>query len=96
MLIKRFAVFGLGNTSYPKFCAFAKIIDTLLTDLKAESICEIGLGDELSGQEESFRKWSNDVYNVIIDYLKNIILNSKNILSYFYVFRKQLILFLSI
>ena len=27
-----------------------------------ECICDIGLGDELSGQEDAFKKWSVDVF----------------------------------
>ena len=35
-------------------------------DLGAERIHALGLGDELCGQEEFFRKWSVGVFKVII------------------------------
>lgn len=60
----RFSVFGLGNSSYPKFCSFAKFLDTSLHELGAERIYELGLGDELFGQEESFRLWCASVFKV--------------------------------
>ncbi len=67
----KFAVFGLGNSSYPKYCAYAKFLDCCLAESGAERIHCIGLGDELCGQEESFRKWSISVFKVnnIINYL---------------------------
>ncbi len=58
----RFSVFGLGNSSYPKFCSYGKFLDATLDYLGADRINELGIGDELNGQEESFRTWSIDVY----------------------------------
>ena len=58
----RFSVFGLGNSSYPKFCSYGKFLDATLDYLGADRINELGIGDELNGQEESFRSWSIDVY----------------------------------
>ena len=60
----RFSVFGLGSSSYPKFCSFAKIVDACLGELGAERIAELGLGDELCGQEESFRRWCATAFKV--------------------------------
>ena len=57
-------MFGLGSRAYPHFCAFAHAVDTLFGELGAERILEVGEGDELSGQAESFRKWSKSVFNV--------------------------------
>lgn len=48
-------MFGLGNSSYPKFCSYSKFLDSSLFELGADRIFELGLGDELCGQEESFR-----------------------------------------
>jgi len=59
----RFSVFGLGSRAYPHFCAFAHAVDTLFGELGAERMLEVGEGDELSGQAESFRKWSKSVFN---------------------------------
>ncbi|XP_008070020.1 nitric oxide synthase, inducible [Carlito syrichta] len=54
----RYAVFGLGSSMYPQFCAFAHDIDQKLSHLGASQLTPIGEGDELSGQEDSFRTWA--------------------------------------
>ena len=41
-----FAVFGLGDTSYEKFCWAAKLLSKRLKTLGATEICERGEGDE--------------------------------------------------
>uniref|UniRef100_A0A8B9SWB9 Nitric oxide synthase n=1 Tax=Anas platyrhynchos TaxID=8839 RepID=A0A8B9SWB9_ANAPL len=58
----RFSVFGLGSRAYPHFCAFARAVDTLLEELGGERILRMGEGDELCGQEESFRTWAKKVF----------------------------------
>ncbi len=58
----KFAVFALGNTSYPNFCEFGKFVDCSLNEMGAERLCELGEGDELNGQEESFKQWCREVY----------------------------------
>lgn len=63
-IICRFAVFGLGSTAYPHFCAFAHAVDTLLGEMGGERLLEIGEGDELAGQEDSFKKWAKSLYKV--------------------------------
>ncbi|KAG8520107.1 Nitric oxide synthase, inducible, partial [Galemys pyrenaicus] len=54
----RYAVFGLGSSMYPQFCAFAHDIDQKLSQLGAAQLVLTGEGDELSGQEDSFRSWA--------------------------------------
>nr|KAF6457864.1 nitric oxide synthase 2 [Rousettus aegyptiacus] len=54
----RYAVFGLGSSMYPQFCAFAHDIDQKLSHLGASQLTPTGEGDELSGQEEAFRSWA--------------------------------------
>lgn len=61
----KYSVFALGNSSYPKFCSFGKLVDTMLEELGAERLYETGLGDELCGQEQSFNEWSPAVFKVI-------------------------------
>jgi nitric-oxide synthase, brain len=63
----RYSVFGLGNSSYPKFCSFAKFLSSSLKKLGGDEICDLGMGDELSGQEDSFKTWSIDVFKKAID-----------------------------
>lgn len=57
-------MFGLGSRAYPHFCAFARAVDTLLEELGGERILRMGEGDELCGQEESFRTWAKKVFKV--------------------------------
>ncbi|XP_075798425.1 nitric oxide synthase, inducible isoform X1 [Microtus pennsylvanicus] len=54
----RYAVFGLGSSMYPQFCAFAHDIDQKLSQLGASQLVHTGEGDELSGQEDAFRGWA--------------------------------------
>nr|BAD67165.1 nitric oxide synthase 2 [Meriones unguiculatus] len=54
----RYAVFGLGSSMYPQFCAFAHDIDQKLSQLGASQLAPTGEGDELSGQEDAFRSWA--------------------------------------
>uniref|UniRef100_A0A8B9VNJ5 Nitric oxide synthase n=1 Tax=Anas zonorhyncha TaxID=75864 RepID=A0A8B9VNJ5_9AVES len=62
-----FSVFGLGSRAYPHFCAFARAVDTLLEELGGERILRMGEGDELCGQEESFRTWAKKVFKAACD-----------------------------
>ncbi|XP_023575735.1 nitric oxide synthase, inducible isoform X2 [Octodon degus] len=54
----RYAVFGLGSSMYPHFCAFAHDIDLKLSQLGASQLTPVGEGDELGGQEDAFRIWA--------------------------------------
>lgn len=63
----RFSVFGLGSRAYPHFCAFGHAVDTRLEELGGERILEMGEGDELCGQEDSFRVWAKAVFKVACD-----------------------------
>ncbi|MGH0145570.1 UNVERIFIED_CONTAM: hypothetical protein FKN15_018663 [Acipenser sinensis] len=63
----RFSVFGLGSRAYPHFCAFSRAVDTCFEELGGERILQMGEGDELCGQEESFRTWARDIFRVACD-----------------------------
>ncbi|KAK3768095.1 hypothetical protein RRG08_004637 [Elysia crispata] len=63
----RFSVFALGSTAYPHFCAFGRYLDQTMRELGAESICRMGEGDELCGQEQSFRQWAEEVFKAACD-----------------------------
>ncbi|XP_010640644.1 nitric oxide synthase, inducible isoform X1 [Fukomys damarensis] len=54
----RYAVFGLGSSMYPRFCAFAHDVDLKLSQLGASQLTPVGEGDELGGQEGAFRTWA--------------------------------------
>ncbi|XP_077168526.1 nitric oxide synthase, inducible isoform X2 [Paroedura picta] len=58
----RYAVFGLGSSMYPEFCAFAHAVDRKLAQLGASPVTLIGEGDELNGQEEAFRTWAVNTF----------------------------------
>jgi len=60
----KYAVFALGNSSYPQFCSFGKFVNKSLVELGAKSLLELKLGDELNGQETSFNEWSANIYQV--------------------------------
>ena len=63
-LFARFSVFGLGSTAYPNFCAFVHSVDTMFGEMGAERLLEIGEGDELAGQEDSFKNWVKNIFAV--------------------------------
>ncbi|XP_030078359.1 nitric oxide synthase, inducible [Microcaecilia unicolor] len=63
----RYAVFGLGSSMYPQFCAFAHTVDQKLSQLGAVQITAIGEGDELNGQEEAFLTWAVHTFKTACD-----------------------------
>ncbi|NXF09721.1 NOS2 protein, partial [Smithornis capensis] len=63
----RYAVFGLGSSMYPEFCAFAHAIDQKLAQLGASQLAPVGEGDELNGQEEAFRTWALSAFKTACD-----------------------------
>uniref|UniRef100_A0A8C5JFF3 Nitric oxide synthase n=1 Tax=Junco hyemalis TaxID=40217 RepID=A0A8C5JFF3_JUNHY len=63
----RYAVFGLGSSMYPEFCAFAHTIDQKLAQLGASQLTPVGEGDELNGQEEAFRSWAVSAFKAACD-----------------------------
>ena len=58
-------MFGLGSRAFPNFCTFAHSVDKLLEELGGERFHPCGEGDELCGQEESFRSWCKSAYQVM-------------------------------
>ncbi|XP_053131232.1 nitric oxide synthase, inducible-like isoform X2 [Hemicordylus capensis] len=63
----RFAVFGLGSSTYPEFCAFAHLVYQKLSQLGASPVVPMGEGDELNGQEEAFRLWAVNTFKIACD-----------------------------
>ena len=61
----RYFVFALGSSNYPNFCAFGHYVDDHLIDLGGKLILTIGEGDELNGQDESFREWAKNAFKVV-------------------------------
>lgn len=60
----RFAVFALGSSAYPNFCAYGKYVDNVLGELGGERLTKVAYGDEMCGQEQAFRKWAPEVFKV--------------------------------
>ncbi|NXQ29608.1 NOS2 protein, partial [Alaudala cheleensis] len=63
----RYAVFGLGSSMYPEFCAFAHTIDQKLAQLGASQLTPVGEGDELNGQEAAFNSWAVTAFKTACD-----------------------------
>ncbi|XP_067622883.1 nitric oxide synthase-like [Eurosta solidaginis] len=57
-----FAVFALGSTNYPNFCAFGIYLDKTLGELGGKRLLQVECGDEMCGQEQKFRKWAPKVF----------------------------------
>nr|CBV37021.3 nitric oxide synthase [Stramonita haemastoma] len=58
----RYSVFALGSRAYPHFASFGHYMDKIMMELGAECIQPIAEGDELCGQEQSFRTWAEAVF----------------------------------
>lgn len=63
----RFAVFGLGDTSYEKFNAAARKLFVRLKQIGATPITELGLGDDQAkyGYYSAFNPWKKKLYEVL-------------------------------
>ena len=61
-----YAVFGLGSSAYPLYCAFASAMDVLLHQLGGERLMKMETGDDMGGQEEAFQQWAKTIFKVSI------------------------------
>lgn len=52
----RYAIFGLGDTAYPRFCGFTKGLDALLAERGARHL--VNRVDADAGYEDFFRLWT--------------------------------------
>ena len=59
-----YAVFGLGSSAYPLYCAFACAMDVLLNQLGGERLVKMETGDDMGGQEEAFQQWAKTIFKV--------------------------------
>lgn len=64
---KRFAVFGLGSTAYPKYCAFAKLLDQTFEEMGIKRCLALTCADELQSQEKTFDHWLNRVTSTLLE-----------------------------
>jgi pyruvate dehydrogenase (NADP+) len=60
----KFAVMGLGDSSYFFFCQAAKMVESKLLELGAERILDLGTGDDSAeeGMEQGLAEWKNKVW----------------------------------
>jgi len=65
-LFLRFAVFGLGSSAYPNYCAFSERIDDLLAKMNFVRLLDLHTGDEQKNQDYAFRQWADEIFAVDI------------------------------
>jgi sulfite reductase alpha subunit-like flavoprotein len=60
----KFAVLGLGDSSYYFFCEAAKLVEKRMIELGAEKMLSIGVGDDAAeeGLEEGLHDWLDNVW----------------------------------
>lgn len=61
----KYAVLGLGDTNYDKFCHMGKSIDKRVQELGGQRILPLCCADEATGLEETVEKWKLDIREVI-------------------------------
>lgn len=66
----KFAVFGLGDSTYYFYCRTAKLIDARLAELGAERVVPVGFGDD--GDEDAFHTGFNSWIPSVWTELKTI------------------------
>ena len=59
-----YSVFALGSRAYPNFCEFGHTVADIFKKLGGDEVYPIGEGDELNGQEESFKNWARECFKV--------------------------------
>ncbi|EMD32805.1 hypothetical protein CERSUDRAFT_161320 [Gelatoporia subvermispora B] len=64
-----FAVFGLGDTAYEKFCWPAKLLSRRLTSLGAAEVCTRGEGDDQHplGLDGAFEPWNKQLIDTLLE-----------------------------
>ena len=56
---------GLGSRAYPNFCNFGKFLDKSLSSLGGKRLVEVGLCDDQSKPENSFKAWMTKVQEAL-------------------------------
>lgn len=63
----KFAVFALGSSAYPDFCAFGKFCDESMEQFGYKRLLPVATADEIKSQEKSFKTWANEIFKVCCD-----------------------------
>ena len=59
----KYAVFGLGNSTYEYFNEMGKVVDKKLYEFGGKRINSLGLGDDYVNIEEDFVRWKGEFWN---------------------------------
>jgi len=62
-----YAVLGLGDTNYDKFCHVGKVLDKRLADLGATRALPLACADEAMEMELTVEAWLRDVWSLLCD-----------------------------
>ncbi|GAB6027737.1 Nitric oxide synthase, brain [Chamberlinius hualienensis] len=65
--VPKFAVFALGSSAYPDFCAFGKFCDESLENVGYKRVIPVATADEIKSQEKSFKTWANEIFRACCD-----------------------------
>lgn len=66
----RYAVFGLGNSTYEHYNEMGKIVDKKLADMSGKRIHVLGLGDDDANIEDDFITWKEAFWNSVCSEFK--------------------------
>ncbi len=61
-----YAIFGLGNTAFPKYNVMGKLLDEIFSK-HMKSLCKIGLGDDSGNINDDFKKWKDEIFFPALD-----------------------------
>jgi len=64
-----FAVLGLGDTNYDKFCHMGKSMDARLGEVGGRRVCKVGMADEAMGLEGTVEPWIDALYPALLKVL---------------------------
>lgn len=67
-----YAVLGLGDTNYDKFCETGKLIDRKLKELGGTRVLDIVCADEATGLEQFVDPWIEKIFDVLIEGCRGI------------------------
>jgi len=63
----RYAVFGLGNSTYEHFNAMGKVVDKKLSDMNGKRVHPLGLGDDDINIEDDFIQWKEGFWSSVCE-----------------------------
>jgi len=63
----RYAVFGLGNSTYEHFNEMGKIVDKKLAEMGGKRVHPLGLGDDDINIEDDFVQWKEAFWNSVCE-----------------------------